>query len=80
MTHVVGEQLRVEWNGAWYDARIVDVDGDRYRITYDGYDSSWDEWVTTKGCKPSEVHSSEWAISVGDHHEAPRVECYSPQR
>ena len=45
--HVVGEQLRVEWNGAWYDARIVDVDGDRYKITYDGYDSSWDEWVTT---------------------------------
>ncbi len=47
MQHVVGEQLQVEWNGAWFDARIIDVDGERYKITYDGYDSSWDEWVTT---------------------------------
>ncbi|DAC11057.1 MAG TPA: hypothetical protein D7I09_01695, partial [Candidatus Poseidoniales archaeon] len=45
--HVVGEHLQVEWNGAWFDARIIEVDGDRYKITYDGYDSSWDEWVTT---------------------------------
>jgi hypothetical protein len=47
MQHVVGEQVRVEWNGSWFDARIMEVDGDRYKITYDGYDASWDEWVTT---------------------------------
>lgn len=51
--HVVGEQLQVEWNGVWFDARIIDVDGDRYKITYDGYDSSWDEWVTTDRMRAS---------------------------
>lgn len=45
--HHVNEHVRVEWNGAWYDARIQEVDGERYKITYDGYDASWDEWVTT---------------------------------
>ncbi len=41
----VGSLVEVEWQGTWYDARVLEVDGNRYYITYIGYDSSWDEWV-----------------------------------
>ncbi len=36
----------VEWDGAWYFARIIDDEGDTVYISYPFYDSSWDEWVT----------------------------------
>ena len=42
----VGEQVKVEWNGAWFEASVLNIDGGRHQITYVGYDSSWDEWVT----------------------------------
>jgi hypothetical protein len=41
----VGDAVQVKWKGKWYDASILKVDGARYRIHYDQYDSSWDEWV-----------------------------------
>ena len=43
----VGEQVKVEWNGSWWDANVLDEDHTgKYLITYIGFDSSWDEWVT----------------------------------
>lgn len=41
----VGDRVEVKWKGRWYPARIQRVNGDNYYIRYDGYDSSWDEWV-----------------------------------
>jgi hypothetical protein len=38
----------VEWNGEWYDAKVVQKADERWRIHYLGYDSSWDEWVDAK--------------------------------
>lgn len=43
-----GRSVRIEWRGQWYDGWVLEgpqSDGRCY-ITYDGYDSSWDEWVT----------------------------------
>jgi hypothetical protein len=41
----------VEWRGAWYPAKVLErtLNGDAplYRIHYLGYDTSWDESVTT---------------------------------
>ncbi len=42
----VAQKVRVEWNGEWYPAEILKQEGDKYLIHYDGYASSWDEWVT----------------------------------
>lgn len=42
----VGDKVQIEWSGSWYDGEILKVDGDEYYITYDGWDDSWDEWVT----------------------------------
>ena len=43
-----GEQVKVEWKGDWWDALIREVSGDQYLVHYVGFDSSWDEWVTTQ--------------------------------
>jgi hypothetical protein len=42
----VGKHVQVEWQGDWYAAVILRHEGSRYLIHYDGYDASWDEWVT----------------------------------
>lgn len=44
-TYAAGDPVQIEWKGSWYPGRIVEVAGARYKITYDGYSSSWDEWV-----------------------------------
>ncbi len=41
----IGQSVRILWKGRWYSGKILDVNGDNYFITYDGYDSSWNEWV-----------------------------------
>lgn len=40
-----GDSVRVLWKGEWYPARILNVSDSNYYIHYEGYDSSWDEWV-----------------------------------
>lgn len=44
-TWKVGDAVQVSWAGGWYGARILQAKGGKYLIRYDGYDSSWDEWV-----------------------------------
>jgi len=47
-TNAVGDQIKVEWNGSWWDAIILEIDGGRHLINYIGFDSDWDEWVTSE--------------------------------
>lgn len=42
-----GDKVDVEWNGDWWQGEILQVDGSRYKVHYIGWESSWDEWVTT---------------------------------
>lgn len=41
----VGDPVKVKWKGTWYPASVLESRNGRYKIHYDGYDSSWDEWV-----------------------------------
>lgn len=49
----IGDSVKVEWKGSWWPARVIAVRGEdpnrkkkrKYRIHYDGYSKSWDEWV-----------------------------------
>jgi hypothetical protein len=41
-----GDALEVEWKGKWYKAKILDVKDGKYKVHYDGFESSWDEPVT----------------------------------
>lgn len=40
-----GDAVEVNWKGQWYPARVLKVGNGQWRIRYDGYSSSWDEWV-----------------------------------
>jgi len=41
----VGESVKVEWKGKWWPATVKVVGDNKWFIHYDGYESSWDEWV-----------------------------------
>jgi hypothetical protein len=49
VTYAKGEKVQVEWKGSWWPASVLEVGKDanagKYKIHYDKYDSSWDEWV-----------------------------------
>ena len=47
----VGQLVKIEWNGQWYDGQILETNGDQYRITYRDYGPEWDEWVETSRLK-----------------------------
>jgi hypothetical protein len=40
-----GDSVRILWKGEWYPGQVLEISGDSYKVTYNGYDSSWDEWV-----------------------------------
>ena len=52
-TYRVGDLVKVEWNGRYYPAQIIDVVGkERYRVHYEGYGSEWDETVGLNRMQP----------------------------
>ncbi|MBF0161131.1 MAG: RNA-binding protein [Magnetococcales bacterium] len=56
----VGERAQVSWKGTWYPSRVLDVSGNRVFIHYDGYESSWDEWVTMDRVKIEVLWKGQW--------------------
>ncbi len=42
----VGDKLKVGWNNTWYPSTIIQVGDGKYKIYYDNYSNSYDEWVT----------------------------------
>ena len=49
---VVGDPVSVLWKGKWWPASVIEIGrNSRWKIHYDGYDSSWDEWVGTDRIK-----------------------------
>lgn len=51
-----GDRLEVVQRSFWYPAQIVAVDGQRYKIHYDGYGSEDDEWVDASRMRPIGGH------------------------
>lgn len=41
----VGDSVAVLWQNKWYGASIIERKQGLYKVHYDGYASSWDEWV-----------------------------------
>jgi hypothetical protein len=54
-TYVKGEAVDVLWGSLWYAGTIKKAEGSRYFIGYDGYSSTWDEWVTAKRLRKREA-------------------------
>ena len=41
-----GDKNEVLSNGTWYKADVLEAKDGSYKIHYDGWTSTWDEWVT----------------------------------
>ena len=39
------DKVEIDYNGSWYPGYIMETKGDQYKIHYDNYTDSWDEWV-----------------------------------
>lgn len=42
----VGEKVRVSSSGGWYDATVLELGSGNYKIHYEGWANTWDEWVS----------------------------------
>ena len=60
-TFAANTLVQVQYQGRWYDARILEVDKGLYFITYDGYARSWDEWVG-----PDRIRERQGELSIQD--------------
>jgi len=40
-----GTNVEILWSGSWYKGSVIDVKEKQYKVTYEGWSSSWDEWV-----------------------------------
>ena len=60
----VNDKVKVEWKGAWYPAKIMKIEGDKFFIHYDGYPTAYDEWVTAARMKALSVPESKVGDSV----------------
>jgi hypothetical protein len=47
--------IEVQWGQSWWPAEVLQMNGDKYRIHYTGYDASWDEWVTKDRIRSSQI-------------------------
>ncbi len=58
--YAVGQKVEVEWKGRWYRAHVLKAENGSHFITYDGYTSVWDEWVSSKRIRPPLRRHSFW--------------------
>jgi CHAT domain-containing protein/Tfp pilus assembly protein PilF len=83
----LGDRVEVEWKGDWYAAQVIEVNGRQYKIHYDGFSSSWDEWVgntrmravCAKSNSPSITSQSDNASSPFDQVLALIKQAYEKQ-
>ncbi len=41
----VNDAVEIDFKGVWYAGKVLKVEADKYFITYDGWNESWNEWV-----------------------------------
>jgi tetratricopeptide (TPR) repeat protein len=51
----LGDHVEVQWQGDWYQAEVIEVKGNQFKIHYDGYASSWDEWVDSSRMRAARI-------------------------
>jgi CHAT domain-containing protein/Flp pilus assembly protein TadD len=47
-----GDSVEVLWDNTWWPAKVLEIKGEKYCITYEGWDSSWDECVDSNRIRP----------------------------
>jgi len=57
-TYKKGDAVQIEWKNLWYPGKIVEVKGDKFLISYDGYDASWNETVGKDRLKAASTNTT----------------------
>lgn len=70
----VGDKVEVQWKGTWYPAQVLGVKKGEWKIHYDGYESSWDEWV-----KANRIRVRKEAAAATPAAAAPAARSAAPQ-
>lgn len=73
-----GDAVEIDYGGAWYAGKIKEAKDGQYYISYDGYDSSWDEWVGDDRLRAIGAEQAEPA-ETGESVAAPAVEESEPE-
>lgn len=61
-----GDKVQILWETKWYDGKIEEIKGDKYLISYDGYDASWNETVGAERLKAGVlITNSTTGLSTG---------------
>lgn len=76
----VGDKIEVEWKRSWYKAEILEVKDGQFKIHYDGFDRSWDEWVKRDRMRlPGQTQNTARGAATnsvdGKYKAGDRVEC-----
>jgi len=50
-----GDKVEIEYSGTWYPGSVKQVKASQFFISYDDYDSSWDEWVESERLRAPET-------------------------
>ena len=58
-----GDKVEIEYGGTWYAGQVKEVQDGRFFISYDGYDSSWDEWVESARLRVPEAAAGNDAVA-----------------
>lgn len=53
-TYSANQSVLISWKGEWYSGKILEVQEEGYLITYNDFESSWNEVVGTDRLKPIE--------------------------
>lgn len=40
-----GEEVSIQWSGSWYKGKILEFNDGKYKVSYNGWGSLYDEWV-----------------------------------
>jgi len=67
MTWKQGDQVEVQLKGDWYEAQIIEVKGDSYKIHYARSVNSWDEWVDQSRLRVRDVRHNNPAQAPDTH-------------
>jgi len=50
---LVGQKIDIQWGGSWWPGVITAQSGGQFLVHYDGWSSSWDEWVDSSRIRGS---------------------------
>ena len=70
----VGDKVEIDYGGTWYPGQVKEINEAQYFVSYNGYDSSWDEWAGSERLRAPEADAEEVAAADETAAEETSVE------